>query len=99
MQAKGDWVIVCRKSIPERIVGGIIIPNTNDEEFWEGIVVSIGEENEEDSKLSKGDYVLVAKSGSKPGTLVGSTKAGELFAVGYYDILCVVTDEEIDNDL
>ncbi len=91
MKAKGDWVIVCRRSIPERIVNHIIIPICVDQEFWEGVVHSVGENNEGEG-LVQGDYVLVDNNVVK--IKVGSVKAGEMFAVTYDDIICVVEDED-----
>jgi len=95
MQAKGDWVIVCRRSIPNEkmLKSGVILPYSRDEEFYSASVVSIGEAYEEESKIHKGDYVFV-RNGN--GIKVGNVKAGEYYAVDYMDVICVLEEDDED---
>jgi len=95
MKAKGSWLLICRRFIPNEVrhsLGGIILPNNpNEDEYFEGTIHSVGEYCE-DIKLNKGDYVLVRNAGNK--IKVASTKAGEIYAMEYDDVLCVVDDQD-----
>lgn len=95
MKATGSWVIVCRRTIPERKVGHIIIPSMGEDNFFEGVVVSVGDSVGESSTLAKGDYVLVRNDNSK--IEVGASKAGKIYAVDSFDVICIV-DEDEDSD-
>lgn len=93
MKAKGDWILVCRRAIPNEVLstGGVIIPQIHEDEYFEGVVHSVGEFLE-DLKINKGDYVLMRNAGNK--IKVGSVKAGEIYALEYDDLIAVVGDDE-----
>lgn len=98
MKAKGTWIIVCRRPIPSehKLESGIILPQSlHDDDMFEGVIHSVGDYLE-DLKVNPGDYVLMRNSGNK--IKVGAVKAGELFAMEYDDLLCVLNEEDDEED-
>jgi co-chaperonin GroES (HSP10) len=92
LKAKGNFIIICRRSYPERVCqDGIILTALNNEDFFEGVVHSVGSYCE-DLALQQGDWVLVKNHNFK--LEIGNCKAGKIYAVESDDIICVIDDDE-----
>lgn len=94
MKAKGNFVIVCRRSFKEEVLeSGLIISSDPDKlMFFEGVVMSVGTYCKEDLGLAVGDHVLVRDRGGK--IELGFNKPGKIFAVEDDDIICVLGEED-----
>lgn len=98
MKASGEWVIVCKSQRRERTVGNIIVAlnsKPKEEEAFEALIVSVGKFGK-DFGFSKGDYIITQ---SLNAIKVGTTKAGEIYAVDCDDIICSLEEDDGEDDV
>ncbi|MCB2199606.1 co-chaperone GroES [bacterium] len=83
LEPLGDRVVVKVSEPEEKMVGGIIIPDTVKEKPVMGEVVAIGTDDEVKENLKEGDNVIYAKYGGTEVTIDGQ----DLIILSYGDVL------------
>ena len=83
LEPLGDRVVVKVSEPEEKMVGGIIIPDTVKEKPVMGEVVAIGTDDEVKENLKVGDNVIYAKYGGTEVTIDGQ----DLIILSYGDVL------------
>lgn len=83
LEPLGDRVVVKVSEPEEKMVGGIIIPDTVKEKPVMGEVVALGTDDEVKENLKVGDSVIYAKYGGTEVTIDGQ----DLIILSYGDVL------------
>lgn len=94
MKGRGSYVVILKPFFSEeRSKGGLIVPPSQTDDFFEATILDPGVAGEEDWGIIAGERVLVRNHNGK--IKVGKMKnKGDIYIVEYDDILCSVESEE-----
>lgn len=87
LEPLGDRVVIQQQEAEEKMVGGIIIPDTAKEKPQTGKVIALGTDEEVRENLAVGDTVIYAKYGGTEVSLDGD----EFIILSYGDVLAKVS--------
>lgn len=97
MKGKGDNLIILKPTSGDRKQGGLIIPPSSTDDFFEAVILDAGISGE-DWGIEAGERVLVRNVMSR--IKIGKRRGeGDIYVVEYEDILCAIENDEDASSL